>query len=161
MNTLEKSQRADRRFCDAAVNSPELVTGLPGVAIRQQRKRGRVHILFHQGKGRDGGYSSSSMDAGTYDRLLDAMIDAGPATGKSRDLPAVRRLLDAARWAQQNEIEELRHEAQLLRWRILHLEREQQKPAPVYSDATALVLLPGLSTLSSQLSAARPEARAS
>lgn len=58
-------------------------------------------------------------------------------------VPMVASRLDYQRSQHESEIRRMEHEINVLRWRVLHLEREAQRTIPPYSDATALVLVKG------------------
>ena len=74
-----KLSQIDNRFVRRTLNDPLMRTGYPGMVIRNEPKRGRVHIILHNGAGTDGGYSSQSMPAAVWNRIREQIIESGPS----------------------------------------------------------------------------------
>ncbi|MBL9187898.1 MAG: hypothetical protein JNK23_10490 [Opitutaceae bacterium] len=133
--TAERNKRTDARRIRKLVNDAR---GAVGVVFGRGRA-GAMHLAMHHGEGAAGGYCSITFTRDQWLSLLDKELRELPDTD---EVPAIAQLRRDATCSLSHEIERLRGEEQVLRWRIMQLESDAARKISGYSDATALVPVP-------------------
>lgn len=136
-----KAARRGAKRRQAITALVETSKGKPGITWRDWLA-GRTLIAIHDGRGAEGGHSAVSLVQtdlrDLVDKLTEQLVQPEKVPVIARE---VRIAVEDKRW----EIERLNGELQVLRFRIMHLERDAAERVPCvrlvgYSDATALVL---------------------
>lgn len=113
--------------------------GSPGV-VWTDLSRGALVMAIHDGEGLEGQYAACSLSTAQLVSLIDKLLLKLPPEDAAK---AVHRETWHKQYDLQRELDQLRGEAQQLRWRIHHLEADAATRVPAHSDATALVPFDG------------------
>lgn len=130
MNDSKRNLRAQRALMRKFKGSSG------GLCFEFDHNRRVAHFAIHDG---DMHGSSLTFDKQQADDLVEKILRE---MRRPEALTTIQNIVRDATWEKDREIERLNGDVQTLRFRILHLEREAEAPAP-YRDNTALALASG------------------